>query len=324
MRGLCNGAGVMGVLACALSFSACEMRNTVMENKKVARANPAVPGAAKSAQERAISPNKQLATDIIKPKGLTRQELNQRIQQAMLKKKLASDGSGAPQIDPTRPKLLQVQKSAVERNLRSTDFTKIAPDEASTAKSAPTAADLDRYIEDLGTKGKLMARIVTNAGAIECELYEERAPLTVANFVGLSRGLKAWIEPTTREPLVGVPLYQNVPFHRVIPKFMIQGGDPMGTGRGNPGYQIPDEFDDALKHDAPGILSMANAGPNTGGSQFFVTEVPTPHLNKKHSVFGRCQDIETIKQITGRPRNAMDRPEEEVIIEKIDIYRGNK
>jgi len=197
------------------------------------------------------------------------------------------------------------------------------PDAAGTARTPPKAEDLARYVSDLGAGDKLMAAIETNQGTMNCELYEEVAPITVANFVGLARGLKAWIDPKTNEPVSGRAMYSGKIFHRVIPGFMIQGGDPQGTGRGNPGYKIPDEFDDSAKHDSGGILSMANAGPNTGGSQFFVTEAPTPNLDGRHTVFGKCDEesIDVVKKIARVPRGPRDRPNDDVVIEQITISR---
>ena len=189
------------------------------------------------------------------------------------------------------------------------------PDGVDTATSPPTASDLERYTADLGSRGRLLATFDTTMGFITCELYEDSSPLTVANFVGLARGLKAWIDPASGAPQVGRPLYDGVVFHRVIPKFMIQTGDPLGTGTGGPGYQIPDEFAPGRRHDAPGILSMANAGPGTGGSQFFITEVPTPHLDGKHTVFGMCDSPELVQKIANSGNSS-------VTIKKIDFVRA--
>ena len=211
--------------------------------------------------------------------------------------------------------------------------TPVMPQDESKAATPPTKEDLAAFTSDLG-EGKLRAKIHTNMGALNCELYEKESPITVANFVGLARGLKAWTEPkidrTKMPPVsagdvkVNTPLYSGVICHRVIPNFMIQCGDPSGTGMGNPGYQIPDEFGAGLKHDKPGLLSMANAGPGTGGSQFFITEVPTPHLDNRHTIFGACEEVETVKKIARVERGAMDKPVNDVIIEKIEIYRGDK
>lgn len=135
--------------------------------------------------------------------------------------------------------------------------------------------------------GQLYARFVTSMGNIVVQLEEEKAPNTVKNFVGLATGTQEWKDPGTGEQKQGVPLYDGTVFHRVIADFMIQGGDPTGTGRGNPGYRFADEFHPTLRHSGPGILSMANSGPDSNGSQFFITERATPHLDDKHSVFGK-------------------------------------
>jgi len=154
----------------------------------------------------------------------------------------------------------------------------------------------------------------TNQGTFEAELYAAECPETVWNFINLAEGR----QPTEKEG----PFYDGLAFHRVIEGFVIQGGCPQGTGTGGPGYRFKDEFDPALRHDGPGILSMANAGPNTNGSQFFITLAATPHLDDRHSVFGRVTNgLDVVESIGSVATGAMDRPKEPVIIEKITIKR---
>jgi peptidyl-prolyl cis-trans isomerase A (cyclophilin A) len=169
--------------------------------------------------------------------------------------------------------------------------------------------------------GTLKAKFVTSMGTLTAELFEKEAPRTVANFVALATGTVEWTRPNgTRTQ---DPLYNGTIFHRVIPRFMIQGGDPQGTGTGGPGYRWKDESSAlALRHDRPGLLSMANAGPDTNGSQFFITEVPTPHLNGKHAVFGKViEGVELIARITNVPRNQQDRPVTPVKLQEVIIFR---
>ncbi len=166
------------------------------------------------------------------------------------------------------------------------------------------------------------AVLKTNHGDITVELFEERVPRTVDNFVGLATGQKEWTDPETGETKDGEPLYQDVLFHRIIEGFMIQGGDPTGTGRGGPGYQFDDEFHDELGHDGPGVLSMANSGPNTNGSQFFITLDAQPHLDGRHSVFGKVIDgMDVVREIGSTPTDRNDKPTEDVVLESVAIYR---
>ena len=171
--------------------------------------------------------------------------------------------------------------------------------------------------------GQLYARFVTTQGNIVIRLEEQKAPKTVKNFVGLATGTQEWVHPRTGQPQKGVHLYDGTVFHRVIPNFMIQGGDPLGQGTGNPGYRFEDEFHPELRHSGPGVLSMANSGPASNGSQFFITEGPTPHLNDKHSVFGQVvlgQDV--VKKIANVPRAARDRPVQDVVLQRVEIFRS--
>ncbi|MBO6575062.1 MAG: peptidylprolyl isomerase [Rhodothermales bacterium] len=142
---------------------------------------------------------------------------------------------------------------------------------------------------DIPGDGDLFVRFNTSAGTITARLFEQEAPRTVANFVGLATGTAEWREPQTGDT-VQRPFYDGLVFHRVIPEFMIQFGCPLGTGTGGPGYRFKDEFAAGLRHDKPGMLSMANAGPHTNGSQFFITEVPTPWLDGKHAIFGEVTE----------------------------------
>jgi peptidyl-prolyl cis-trans isomerase A (cyclophilin A) len=170
--------------------------------------------------------------------------------------------------------------------------------------------------------GGLYATINTNQGAIVVKLFEKEAPITVKNFVDLAKGTKAFKDPKTGQ-MVKRPLYNGTEFHRVIPQFMIQGGDPAGTGAGNIGFTIPDEFAPNLKFDTKGKLAMANAGPNTGGCQFFITVAPTPHLNGHHTIFGEVVEGQAVAdKISNLPRDASDRPQFPVRITSIVIKSG--
>jgi peptidyl-prolyl cis-trans isomerase A (cyclophilin A) len=186
----------------------------------------------------------------------------------------------------------------------------------------PTAEDLAVYTENLPGDGPLMATIETTLGAFHCELYADKVPMTVANFVGLARGLKPWRDPKTRK-VEKKPFYDGIIFHRVIPRFMVQTGDPLGQGVGGPGYQFDDEIRDDLRHTAGGILSMANAGAGTNGSQFFITERATSWLDGKHTIFGKCEEADLVKKLTQVPRDSADRPQQEIKIERVTITRGS-
>jgi peptidyl-prolyl cis-trans isomerase A (cyclophilin A) len=171
--------------------------------------------------------------------------------------------------------------------------------------------------------GQLYARFVTTMGDIVVHLEEQRAPNTVKNFVGLATGTQEWVHPGSGEPKKGTPYFDGTIFHRVIPDFMIQGGDPLGAGTGGPGYRFADEFHPELRHSGPGILSMANSGPSTNGSQFFLTERATPHLDNRHSVFGHAiAGVDVIKSIARVARGARDKPAQDVVIQRLEIFRS--
>jgi cyclophilin family peptidyl-prolyl cis-trans isomerase len=168
----------------------------------------------------------------------------------------------------------------------------------------------------------LYATLNTSMGPIVAKLFEKEAPVTVANFVSLARGTKAWRDPKTNA-MVKRPLYPGVIFHRVIPGFMIQVGDPTGTGAGDVGFTIVDEFHPSLKFDQPGRLGMANTGsPRTGASQFFITEVATPHLNGGHTIFGQVvEGMDLVTKIARVPRDSNDKPRTPVVLKSVTIKR---
>jgi len=187
--------------------------------------------------------------------------------------------------------------------------------------------------------GPPVATIDTSAGKLTCTLFPDKAPKTVANFIGLATGTKDWTDPKTNQLVHGKPLYDGTIFHRVIPGFVIQGGDPLGTGEGGPGYKFDDELSADLTYDKPGRLAMANSGPNTNGSQFFITTDPLPQLNPcldaggcdrgmrhmgpntGYTIFGQCDDasVALAKQIAAAPRNSQDLPNNPVTIKHISI-----
>jgi len=165
------------------------------------------------------------------------------------------------------------------------------------------------------------ATLHTNHGDIVITLFPTHAPKTVENFVGLANGTKEYTDPETGQPTSG-NFYDGLVFHRIIPNFMIQGGDPLGNGTGGPGYKFGDEIHPELVFNKPYLLAMANAGPGTNGSQFFITTAPTPHLNRKHTIFGEVVDADSravVDKIGKARTGAMDRPVEPVVIESVEI-----
>lgn len=172
--------------------------------------------------------------------------------------------------------------------------------------------------------GALFATLNTSMGSIRCELWPAVAPYTVQNFVQLAEGTKAFTDPSTGA-VTQRPYYDGTIFHRVIPEFMIQGGDPLGTGRGGPGYTFEDEIDPQVTFDQPGLLAMANPGrADSNGSQFFITDRSTPtNLNNKHTIFGRCSNLDVVEAIARVEREpGSNRPSEDVVVERVVIERG--
>jgi peptidyl-prolyl cis-trans isomerase A (cyclophilin A) len=222
-------------------------------------------------------------------------------------------GEEAPEADPARYKAGEVAAPGMSpAEMRAFNTAQGDPKEG--------VFTLEEALAGLPGNGALWVEFVTSRGVINCELFEREAPNTIANFVGLARGLRPFLKGG--EWTTG-PYYDGVTFHRVIPGFMIQAGDPTGTGTGNPGYVIQDEIGPTHTHDDAGILSMANRGPGTGGAQFFITLGPTPHLDGKHTVFGRCDEAgaELADDIALVPRDSNDRPNDPEVIETVRIVR---
>jgi peptidyl-prolyl cis-trans isomerase A (cyclophilin A) len=165
----------------------------------------------------------------------------------------------------------------------------------------------------------LTATLRTSEGPVVIRLFPDQAPKTVRNFVDLAEGSREWTDPRTRQT-TNARLYDGTVFHRVIPRFMIQGGDPLGTGTGGPGYRFADEIHPDLRFDRPYLLAMANAGPGTNGSQFFITVVPTPHLNGKHTIFGEVVDgRDVVDRISQTQTDRNDRPLQDVVLESVAV-----
>lgn len=214
----------------------------------------------------------------------------------------------------------------------------MAESSASPAPSASSASPSPAQVVDAGpdptggnftladatagmtSRGPLFATIKTSLGDLRCKLFDDKAPIAVANFVGLARGERPWKDPKTGG-WVKRPAYDGTTFHRVIKGFMIQGGDPTGTGRGEPGFTFPDEMWGA-KHDKPGLLCMANRGPNTNGMQFFITDAKTPHIDRSYTIFGECSPVDTVHTLASVPTGALDRPMQPLEIRTVEITRG--
>jgi peptidyl-prolyl cis-trans isomerase A (cyclophilin A) len=192
---------------------------------------------------------------------------------------------------------------------------------ALTATTVWAAETKEKKAEKTATKGKQMfATFETSEGKFKVKLFNDKAPKTVANFAGLADGSKEWTDPKSGEKMKGKSLYNGTIFHRVIPGFMIQGGDPLGKGTGGPGYEFEDEFDPSLKFDKKGLLAMANRGPATNGSQFFVTVATPGHLNNHHTIFGEVvEGYDVVEKISKVPTGSQDKPMKDVIIKTIKI-----
>ena len=177
--------------------------------------------------------------------------------------------------------------------------------------------------KDLPGKGPIVAKIDTSKGTLQCKLFDDKAPVTVANFIGLATGKRAWKDPNSGQ-WVNKPAYDGTSFHRIIKGFMIQGGDPKGNGSGEPGYVIKDEVWEGAKHDRAGLLCMANRGPNTNGAQFFITDAAAPHLDTSYTIFGECAPVEVVHDIASVQTGMQDKPQTPVTIKSVTISRDAK
>ncbi|MBS2020441.1 MAG: peptidylprolyl isomerase [Deltaproteobacteria bacterium] len=229
----------------------------------------------------------------------------------------------APQKDPADPAPAKTTNAPT-------------PKEPPTAKEPPPSEPgakggdphkgsftLAEATKDLKGAGAIVAKIETSKGTLQCKLFDDKAPITVANFIGLATGKRAWRDPNT-DKWVNKPAYDGTTFHRVIKGFMIQGGDPKGNGSGEPGYVIKDEIWEGAKHDRAGLLCMANRGPNTNGAQFFITDAGPAHLDGGYTIFGECAPVEVVHDIANVPTGFQDRPQTPVTIKSVTISRDEK
>ena len=223
---------------------------------------------------------------------------------------------------------LEAEKKVLDGRLQKVQASSLTERQAAADERRKLQAEMDALTEDQVwkrlriSKGQAMSvDFTTTLGDVTCALWPEKAPMTVLNFVDLAEGNREWKDPRTNE-WVQRPLYNGTTFHRVIPEFMIQGGDPMGTGRGGPGYRFKDEKQPGVTFEQPGLLAMANAGPNTNGSQFFITEGTPTHLNGRHTIFGgECEPMKVVQAIA-RTKAVRNKPVTDVVVNRVRIRRG--
>jgi peptidyl-prolyl cis-trans isomerase A (cyclophilin A) len=223
------------------------------------------------------------------------------------------------QSKPTEPEPAQKDPSP-----NTTQTTPSPPGATNAKKGDPLdgSFSLADATKDLSGKGTIVAKIETSKGTIQCKLLDDKAPVTVANFIGLATGKRTWKDPSGQ--WVNKPAYDGTGFHRIIKGFMIQGGDARGNGSGEPGYVIKDELWEGAKHDKAGLLCMANRGPDTNGAQFFITDAAAAHLDKSYTIFGECAPVEIVHDIANVPVGPNDKPQSPVNIKSVTISRDEK
>ncbi|HEY6448093.1 MAG TPA: peptidylprolyl isomerase [Acidobacteriaceae bacterium] len=237
---------------------------------------------------------------------------------------LAQQDTPAPQNAPA-PQSTQAPQNAQTPQNAPAPANEQVPANQQTQSSPRSSASLpdspDTQIHPSPQPTGPAAIFDTSMGQMTCKLFNKEAPEAVSNFVGLATGTKEWTDPGTRQKVHGQPFYDGTTFHRVIPEFMIQGGDRLGTGEGDPGYMFKDEFDPNLNFDVPGRLAMANSGPDTNGSQFFITEAPYPSLDQHYVIFGQCDphSVLVVQSIARVNRDDHDKPTEPVVLKKVTI-----
>jgi peptidyl-prolyl cis-trans isomerase A (cyclophilin A) len=237
---------------------------------------------------------------------------------------LALFGCGSPEMEAENQALKdEVSKLTADYKAADRQATKLGKKVRSLQKKLRVLKAAATYGElGIETSATISAVFYTSLGTISCDLMPEVAPKTVLNFVQLAEGTRSWEDADKGGETTMRALYSGTIFHRVIPKFMIQGGDPQGTGRGGPGYKFEDETSVGVVFDTPGLLAMANSGPNTNGSQFFITDRATPtHLNGKHTIFGACKNLDVIEAIASVKQGARSKPEKDVVLNRVEIRR---
>ena len=219
---------------------------------------------------------------------------------------------------------LNAQVGTLQTALKTTEAERDAwKSRADTLQARLDEQRIRETLSRLGVEGDegLTATLDTSVGTIHCTLWPDKAPITVLNFVELAEGSRTWRDPRTGLE-VDRKLYDGTTFHRVIPNFMAQGGDPLNNGTGGPGYKFEDEIVSGLVFDRPGLLAMANAGPNTNGSQFFITEAAAPSLNGRHTIFGECEEVDVVREMTRVDRDSKDKPLEDIELRRVTVSRG--